>query len=250
MNKTAQRAVSLLVCLLMMAAAAVSTYGYLAGHNIARGTEVPAFSWGDDWASLLTVKFVATLLVVTTASVLPLFWKNKHYRTVQLGLNVAVTGFWSGAFLSYAFLLGTLAYGIRLIAVVVPVIMLVVAFVYPLFGKRSHYCMWVCPLGSAQELAGKLNPRHKWKMSAATVHRLEVARDVVWALLMLMLWTGIGFAWVDYELFIAFMFRIAPWGVTAAAGVVLLLSVFVSRPYCRFLCPTGNLIRLAQNESK
>mgnify|MGYP004447083371 CR=1 FL=1 len=155
-----------------------------------------------------------------------------------------------GAFLSYAFLLGTLAYGIRLIAVVVPVIMLVVAFVYPLFGKRSHYCMWVCPLGSAQELAGKLNPRHKWKMSAATVHRLEVARDVVWALLMLMLWTGIGFAWVDYELFIAFTCRIAPLGVTAAAGVVLLLSVFVSRPYCRFLCPTGNLIRLAQNESK
>lgn len=241
------RIASLITCLLMLAAAAVATYGYLLGHDVARGTHMDFFTWGDGWDSLLNAKFIATAAVVLLAAIVPLFSKNKTYRTIQLIANVAVTGCWSGMFISFASMMGIMSYGIRLSMMLLPVMFLIIAFIYPLFGKKNHYCMWVCPLGSAQELMGKLNKKHKLSLSAQTVHRLEIVRDVLWAVLMLLLWTGIWSAWTNYELFTAFMFNVAPLGVTIATIGILFISLFVSRPYCRFVCPTGNLLRLSQH---
>lgn len=246
-NGTAYRVLSLVICLMMLSAAAITTNHFILGHDIVGEFDMAPFAWGNTWSSLLNAKTLCTFGVVLMAAIVPMFSKNKTYRLVQLILNVAVTGFWSGMFLSFANLMRMASFGIApLSAMLLPVILLVIAFIFPLFGKRSHYCMWVCPLGSAQELAGRLNPNHKLKMSPKTVHTLEVARDILWGVLMIMLWGGFGLSWVDYELFIAFSYNIAPLGILIAAGIVLVISVFIPRPYCRFVCPTGQFLRLAQ----
>ncbi len=66
-------------------------------------------------------------------------------------------------------------------ALIVPVIMLVTAFVYPLFGKKSYYCTHVCPFGSLQELAGKC-VGYKVRMKPATAKRLDKFRQILWAI--------------------------------------------------------------------
>ena len=53
---------------------------------------------------------------------------------------------------------------------------------------------------------------------------------------------------MDYELFSAFLFRRAAPLVLALAAVFFALSLVTPRPYCRFLCPTGTLIRFAQGD--
>jgi polyferredoxin len=58
--------------------------------------------------------------------------------------------------------------------------------------------------------------------------------------------TGTGFEWMDYELFSAFIFQSAATVVIVLAIVFVVLSVFVTRPYCRFVCPTGTLFKLAE----
>ena len=68
-----------------------------------------------------------------------------------------------------------------------------------------------------------------------------VAPCIIW------MWTGVWVSWIDYELFSAFVVKNAPAGMLIAGGVVVLLSVFVPRPYCRFVCPTGTLLRMSQN---
>ncbi len=192
-----------------------------------------------------SAKNIMGLIVVLMAAILPLFVKNKTYRLCQLALNVIVLGFWCGAFLSYTSLLGYMANGINVLALLVPLVMLVTAFVYPLLGKKTYYCTHVCPFGSLQQVVGQ-SLKYKVRMSHKTVHRLDIFRQVLWALLMLCIWTGVWSDWVDYEPFSAFIFQSASWVVIALATVFVLLSFIVTRPYCRFVCPMGSLLKLSQ----
>ena len=193
-----------------------------------------------------SVKNIAGLIVVLMAAILPLFVKNRKYHLCQLVLNVVVLGFWCGAFLSYTSLIGYMAHGINVLAVIIPVVMLITAFIYPLFGKKTYYCTHVCPFGSLQQVAGKC-VKYKVKMSQKTTHRLDIFRQVLWALLMLCIWGGVWADWTDYEPFSAFIFQSASWVVIALAAVFVLLSLIVTRPYCRFVCPMGTLLKLSQS---
>uniref|UniRef100_A0AB33IWG5 FMN-binding domain-containing protein n=1 Tax=Prevotella sp. GTC17253 TaxID=3236793 RepID=A0AB33IWG5_9BACT len=195
----------------------------------------------------LSWKYAAGLIVVLMGAILPLFFRNKRYRTLQLILNVIVLGFWSGTFISYSLITGYLANGVNLWTSLIPLIMLITAFIYPFFGKKNYYCNNICPCGSMQDLAGKLTHR-KWKMSQQTVKRLTLFRQLLWACLMAMMLVGVGFSWMDYELFAAFILQSASWVVLALAVVFFILAIFVPRPYCRFICPTGTLFKLAEGK--
>lgn len=194
----------------------------------------------------LSLKNIAALIVVLMAALLPLWLKNPRYRMVQLVLNVAVLGLWCGTFLDWALMLSFMSNGIDVWKQLVPIVMLITAFIYPLFGKKSYYCTNVCPFGSAQFLMGKIRKK-KWKMSARLVKWLTWFRRALWSVLILLMLTGIWSEWVDYELFTVFIFTAASTVVIVLAVVVLVLAIFVPQPYCRFVCPTGTLFKFAQN---
>ena len=196
----------------------------------------------------LSAKSLVALAVALMAAILPLFIKNRLYRLVQHVLNVAILGFWCGTFLNYTSMVGYMSNGMNVLALLVPVVMLVTAFVYPLFGKKSYYCTNVCPYGSLQELAGKC-VRYKIRMRPKTTKRLDLFRQILWAVLMFCLWTGVWFDWIDYEPFSAFIFGSASWVVIGIALVFVLLSTVVVRPYCHFVCPTGSLFKYSQYSS-
>ena len=193
-----------------------------------------------------TWKYAAALLVLLSGAVVPLFYKHKVMRRIQFVLNIAVLGFWSGTFISYSLLVSYVSNGADLLASLIPLLMLLTAFVYPLFGKKNYYCNNLCPYGSIQELAGSMRKR-KWKMSKKLVKRLEMFRELLWAVLMMLMMVGMAFEWMNYEVFSAFILAGASWVVLAIAAVFLVLSVFVPRPYCRFVCPTGTLFKVVQS---
>lgn len=190
-------------------------------------------------------KTYCAILVMLLAAVVPLFTKNKKVRTVQLFLNVGVLGFWCGAFMSYTSMLNVLTNGISITTAPVALISIVIAFVYPLFGKPSYYCTHVCPFGSLQALAGKCNNR-KWHLTPHLAKRLDLMRKVLWVVLNACLLTGVWISWVDYEPFTAFIFQSASTVAIVIAVVFFILSFFISRPYCRFVCPTGTLLKYCQ----
>lgn len=204
----------------------------------------------NSWISKLdlSAKGIIGLIVVLMGAIIPLFVHNKRYRTVQLCLNVIVLGLWCGTFLSWSLMVNFMSSGINVWVSLIPIVMLVTAFVYPLFGKKNYYCTNICPFGSLQDLAGKANKRHKLKLSQTAVKRLGLFRQLLFAVLMVLMLTGIYFDWMNYELFTAFIFSSASAVVVALAVVIVILAVFVPRPYCRFVCPTGTLFKLSQNQ--
>ncbi|MBR1517355.1 MAG: 4Fe-4S binding protein [Bacteroidales bacterium] len=194
-----------------------------------------------------TSKTIASCLVILMGALLPLWLKGKGYRIIQLLLNVAVLGCWCGTFINYSLLVNYLSNGVHLSVAVASLLLIAVATLMPLFGRSRHYCLWLCPLGSAQELMGKILP-FNISIPPKLMQGLTTFKWALWSILMLVMWTGVWFEWMDYELFSIFMFQQASWIVIVLAALCGICSLFVSRPYCRFVCPTGTLMQIIENK--
>lgn len=211
----------------------------------ALGTSASPIEGGSVGAHGTSIPSIVALIVVLLGAVVPLFYNNRRLHLVQLAVNVVVLGLWTGTFVSYTLFLRIFAGGVSLSAIgalAAPLLMLIVALIYPLAGRSGHYCANICPFGSAQELAGKLS-RRKLRITPRVLKLLSVLRNLLWGVLMALLLTGTCTAWIDYELFTAFLYSSASVWVTVLAALFLVLSVWVPRPYCRFVCPTGALIK-------
>ena len=208
-------------------------------------TSAPPIVGGSAGAHGTSIPSIVALIVVLLGAVVPLFYNNRRLHLVQLAVNVVVLGLWTGTFVSYTLFLRIFAGGVSLStigALAAPLLMLIVALIYPLAGRSGHYCANICPFGSAQELAGKLS-RRKLRITPRVLKLLSVLRNLLWGVLMALLLTGTCTAWIDYELFTAFLYSSASVWVIVLAALFLVLSVWVPRPYCRFVCPTGALIK-------
>ena len=211
----------------------------------ALGTSASPIEGGSVGALETSAPPIVALIVVLLGAVVPLFYNNRRLHLVQLAVNVVVLGLWTGTFVSYTLFLRIFAGGVSLStigALAAPLLMLIVALIYPLAGRSGHYCANICPFGSAQELAGKLS-RRKLRITPRVLKLLSVLRNLLWGVLMALLLTGTCTAWIDYELFTAFLYSSVSVWVTVLAALFLVLSVWVPRPYCRFVCPTGALVK-------
>ena len=209
------------------------------------GTSASPIEGGSAGALETSAPPIVALIAVLLGAVVPLFYNNRRLHLVQLAVNVVVLGLWTGTFVSYTLFLRIFAGGVSLSAIgalAAPLLMLIVALIYPLAGRSGHYCANICPFGSAQELAGKLS-RRKLRITPRVLKLLSVLRNLLWGVLMALLLTGTCTAWIDYELFTAFLYSSASVWVIVLAALFLVLSVWVPRPYCSFVCPTGALVK-------
>lgn len=173
------------------------------------------------------------------------FRGNRLLRIAVLLLNVGVTGFWCGQFLSLSLLRGWIANGFDPIAYLPAVLMLAVALLLPFFGRPRHHCTWVCPYGSLQELAWRI-PLPKIRCSAKAFRIMSHVRLGLLSVLLLLLWTGTGAFLLDYEPFSAFLLSAAPPAVTVLAGAFVVASCFVPNLWCKACCPVGALLDMAE----
>ncbi len=200
----------------------------------------PAIGWGR------TAAVAAVLLLGGVAA-----WRLRGRKWVRLGvlaLNVGVLGFWCGQFLSLSLLRGWVANGLDPVVYLPTLLMLAVAVVLPFFGRKRHYCTWVCPYGSAQELAARL-PLPKIPCSPAVYRWMQRVRMGVLCLLLLLLWSDLGLFLLDYEPFSAFLVQTAPTAVLVLAGAFLAASLFVPQLWCHSCCPMGALLDLAEENA-
>lgn len=113
-------------------------------------------------------------------------------------------------------------------------VMLVLTFI---FGR--HFCGYLCPIGAVQELAFAAPVP---KVGIAKKRELSVVRGLV---LLVLLGAGLG----------AGVSVLAPFGIreffTLALSTgffvfaaIVLVSLFIYRPFCRVICPLGALFQL------
>ncbi len=205
-----------------------------------RRTDAPAVGW------LRTAAVAMVLLLGVLAAWLGC--GRKAVRVTVLLLNVGVTGFWCGQFLSLSLLRGWVANGLDPLLYLPAVLMLAVALLMPWLGRKRHYCNWVCPFGSLQELAARLPLLPKVPCGPKVYKWMRRVRMGVLAVLLLSLWTGVGAFLLDYEPFTAFMLVSASPVVLVLAGTFVVASLFVPNLWCKCCCPVGALLDLSEDD--
>ncbi len=199
--------------------------------------QAPGIGWG---------KTVAVLLVFAFGIVASFCFRGRKWvRIAVLALNVGVTGFWCGQFLSMSILTGWMLNGFNVVTVLPTFIMLVIALLMPYLGRHNHFCMSMCPYGSLQELVWHI-PVRKIRMKPRVMQWMGRVRTSVFIVLMALLWLGWGGSILDYEPFGAFLIHAAAPAVMILAGTFIVLAVFIPRPWCRAFCPVGELLHLAE----
>ena len=109
---------------------------------------------------------------------------------------------------------------------------------------RNPYCPWICPFGAAQDVIGLVGGARKRRLPSALLFTW-VKRVLLWlAVLLGLLYRAPGAT--SYEVFAAF-FRLSGTGFQyAILALVLVTAVFVSRPFCGWVCPVDTTEHLAR----
>jgi NosR/NirI family transcriptional regulator, nitrous oxide reductase regulator len=114
-----------------------------------------------------------------------------------------------------------------------------------LFAGRT-FCAGVCPHGALQDLL-LIKPV---KVPPWLEHALGLLPFIFLGFGLSFAATGTGFPICRYDPIVP-MFRLnGPGLLIALAALTLVLGMFVGRPYCRFLCPYGALLKLASLTSR
>jgi hypothetical protein len=191
------------------------------------------------------------LLLITFPLLRARGWLRKGWpRRGWLVATVVVIGLWSGNLISMALVAGWGAEGIAWSLAPMLTVIVLVAFLGPVFGKSNPYCNHLCPHGAVQQLIRPGNQsRRKWRMPQRWIKVLAwlpgTMLSAAYVLLIIRPSTDLS-AW---EPFHAYLFRLAPWAAFVLAGVSLLFSAFVPMGYCRLGCPTGRLIEYFRRRS-
>lgn len=208
-------------------------------------TAVPSLP-GSTFGPWLDV--VVLLAALAAATYLTLVARSRRLLVLLTVASVAWFGFYRqgcvcpiGATQNVALALVDTTYVIPVTVVAI----FLLPLVFALFFGRT-FCSAVCPLGAVQELVA-LRPRQlpRWvDDSLGLIPYLYLGIAVMFAV------TGTGFLICRYDPFVAFFRRNGNTPMILFGGSLLLLGVFVGRPYCRFLCPYGALLRLVSGVSQ
>ena len=198
------------------------------------------------WLEHLDVAVLLAALVLAA-------WLALRHRSrrglVALGIfSVLYFGFWRkgcicsiGSIQNIAQGLADSSFGVPATVLAFGLAPLVFALV---FGRV--FCSAVCPHGALQDLM-LLKPV---TVPVWLEHGLRLIPYTYLGLAMIFAATGGGYIICEYDPFVT-IFRLSGSALMVSCGIgLLVLGVFVGRPYCRFLCPYGVLLGLASNVSK
>lgn len=112
------------------------------------------------------------------------------------------------------------------------------------FGRS--FCAAVCPLGAIQDVF-LIKPV---KVPTLLGHALGMIPYFYLGAAVLLAATGSSFIICNYDPFVAFFRRTGSLPMLLFGAVLLAIGVFIGRPYCRFLCPYGAILRVLSRFSK
>lgn len=130
-------------------------------------------------------------------------------------------------------------------------ILMIIVFVLAI-GFGPAFCGWVCPMGSIQEWVGALGRRlFKKRYNAWLPPRLDKGlRYLRYGVLVWVLYMTASTGKLIFETYDPYAALFNLWSSElsiiglALLGAVLLLALFVERPFCKYACPYGAVLGL------
>jgi transcriptional regulator of nitric oxide reductase len=212
-------------------------------------------SWTSRWWELLIL--VAGLAVLTWSLAKPKWLtaspeRLNRFRTTYLLFTLLFIGWYAQGQLSIvnftAVIQSVLAQRSLAFFLYDPMTVLLWLFVAVTFfvWGRGTFCGWLCPFGALQELISKVTAAlHIQQLRVPTVLDKQLKRAKYAVLAVILISACISVSWTDrlvevepFKTSITLNF-VREWPFVLWAVATVLLSSFVYKGYCRYLCPLG-----------
>ncbi|WP_462281781.1 FMN-binding protein [Salinivirga cyanobacteriivorans] len=185
------------------------------------------------WTTIKDMLFLSLMLL----SLVMVFKKGTaKYRTIYMFLVLVIMGLILNNALSAQLLHGWLKDGFAWRANWQTAVVFMLALIVSFIGKRKFYCNYLCPMGALQELTNRFTPFKKRKLP--TTYKGLSVREVYLVLIAGALLLGFSPELSYTEPFMFFSFRVVGIGLIMFGLIVILLSLFFTKPWCA-VCPTG-----------
>ncbi|OFX20405.1 MAG: hypothetical protein A2033_13495 [Bacteroidetes bacterium GWA2_31_9] len=120
----------------------------------------------------------------------------------------------------------------------------IIPLLYTLFFGRT-FCAGICPLGAIQDIfAFRPMAIKLWLEKAlGIIPFIYLGLSIIYAA------TGTDFIICRYDPFVGFFRFDATFMMFGIGAILLIIGIFIARPYCRFLCPYGAILNLVSRFS-
>ena len=246
-----KKALALVLLVFLFAVQVMNSYGIqrFPKPEFESGYVQPETLMPDPRAEVLAIMDIAVLLVsLSVVSWLVLKKRSRNGVFWMSLFSLAYFGFYRegcvcaiGSIQNVTLALFDTSYIIPLSAL----IFFVTPLVYTLFFGRT-FCAGVCPFGAMQDLVAFRPQKLGSKLNAV----LGVIPYLYLGLAVLYAATGTDFIICRYDPFVGIWRLNASFGMFVFAGILLILGIFIARPYCRFLCPYGVLLNWSSRFSR
>ena len=148
------------------------------------------------------------------------------------------------------------------IAAIVPMIIILTLLLLSTLVVGRIFCGYACPIGAAQELISKINFKSSNKEQKKVKYKVDISRKTAsiirWSFFSIIVVLSIFWSLSLLQSINPFlglnMFRVPNLMAILIPIItliaVLIASIFVYRPWCRFLCPFGALSGLTSRYSR
>ena len=185
------------------------------------------------WTTIKDVLFL-TLMVLSLVMV---YKKGKaKFRILYMFLVLIIMGLILNIAVSVQLLNGWLLDGFSWRANWQSSVVFILALTISFIGKRKFYCNYLCSMGALQELTNHFTPFKKRKLP--TRFKGITAREIYLTLIAGTLLLGFAPELAYLEPFTFFSFRIVGIGIIIFGLLVIVASLFFTKPWCS-VCPTG-----------
>lgn len=189
------------------------------------------------------------LLVVVAGGVALAFSSLKASKSVRLvwqAVLIAAFAFWIGDLLSLALFAGWARHGLPWRTGSAVILLAAVALVVPWATRKQVYCQQLCPHGAAQSWLGQFK-QLQVRISSSWQRRLGYLPGILLAISFLLASFAVRFDLAQLEAFDGWVLR----GGAVVSFLILVgglvASLFVPFAYCRYGCPTGELLKLVKS---
>lgn len=205
------------------------------------GYTLPATSVPAPRAALLEALDVSLLFVaLSLAAFFALKTRSRRALALLLWACLVYFGFWKkGCVCPVGAWQNVLQAATNPTVSVAPSVLLFFALplVFALFFGRV-FCGSVCPLGAIQDVV-VLHPK---RLPTWLLHALGTLPYLYLGIAALLVYTDTAFLVCRYDFFVGFFRLNGDFWILMTGAAILLLGIFIARPYCRFLCPYGVLL--------
>jgi polyferredoxin len=196
---------------------------------------------------------IIALIILMALGIIGYLLKKRILRYLTLLVSVGFIGFYYGNCLAGPGQVQNLTFNISKFSATLPYYFKIAIIIIPGILLGAVFCGWVCPMGAFQEIFNfSQTKRTKNKTLLKIDGYLRYIRFGAMIILLIYPFIGkdllhnlnpfrviFGFAYIpDYPMMLMIF-----------GGIIVISSVFIHRPWCRYLCPFGAIMSLTSKFS-